>query len=183
MAVVDVPSVRRTAERALEIAGVSPDDARAQADLLLEADLRGVASHGTMRLERIIRRIQNGVTDPHARGTHSWRGPGLLSVDGNRGLGPIVANAALDAVGLAARQYGIATAAVTNSNHLGMLAWYTERLASEGFTAIALSTSEALVHPWGARRAMIGTPWTGIRAAGQQSYRGGSRSGGLRHPR
>jgi LDH2 family malate/lactate/ureidoglycolate dehydrogenase len=38
-----------------------------------------------------------------------------------------------------------------------MLGWYAERVAAEGFTIIALSTSEALVHPWGARRAMLGT--------------------------
>ncbi|MFD2239361.1 Ldh family oxidoreductase [Aureimonas populi] len=143
--------------RALAKAGVPDDHARTQIELLLDAELRGVPSHGLLRLGRIIERIGNGVADPAARGAHSWRAEGFLAVDGQRGLGPVVANAALDAIAERARRTGIALAAISNSNHIGMLGWYVERMADEGFTAIALSTSEALVHPWGARRAMIGT--------------------------
>lgn len=157
MPVVDVSILRQLSERALQIAGVPGEHARTQVDLLLEAELRGVPSHGLLRLERVVRRIENGVSDPHATGSHTWRGPAFLSVDGNRGLGPVVADRALEVLAGAATRNGVAVAAVSNSNHLGMLAWYTERLAGQGFTTIALSTSEALVHPWGARRAMIGT--------------------------
>ncbi len=157
MPVVDVSTLRELSERALHVAGVPGEYARTQVDLLLEAELRGVPSHGLLRLERIVRRIENGVSDPNATGSHTWRSPAFLSVDGNRGLGPVVAGRALEVLAGPATRNGVAVAAVLNSNHLGMLAWYTERLAGQGFTTIALSTSEALVHPWGARRAMIGT--------------------------
>lgn len=73
------------------------------------------------------------------------------------GLGPVVSCAALDAVCERARDTGVAVAAIRNNNHLGMMAWYAERIATRGLTLIALSTSEALVHPWGGRRAMLGT--------------------------
>jgi L-2-hydroxycarboxylate dehydrogenase (NAD+) len=128
-----------------------------QVDLLLEADLRGVSSHGMLRLPRILRRIGNGVTDPASRGQHEWRREAFLMVDGGRGLGPVVANAAIAALEARVGRTGIAIAAIHNSNHLGMLGYYAERAALRGFTMIALSTSEALVHPWGGRRAMIGT--------------------------
>jgi LDH2 family malate/lactate/ureidoglycolate dehydrogenase len=52
---------------------------------------------------------------------------------------------------------GIAIAAIRNSNHIGMLAWYGEKMAAEGLILIGATTSEALVHPWGGRRAMLGT--------------------------
>jgi L-2-hydroxycarboxylate dehydrogenase (NAD+) len=78
-------------------------------------------------------------------------------VDGMRGLGPVVAMAALDAIIPRAREDGIAIAAIRNTNHLGALAYYAEHVASLGLTCIALTISEALVHPYGGRKAMIGT--------------------------
>ena len=157
MALVDAFVLERLAQRALERAGVPPEHAVQQREPLMEAELRGVPSHGLLRLERIVRRIANGVIDPRARGRHDWRGSAFLAVDGQMGLGPVIANAALDVVTERAEETGIAIAAIGNSNHIGMLGWYAERVAAKGFTIIALSTSEALVHPWGARRAMIGT--------------------------
>jgi LDH2 family malate/lactate/ureidoglycolate dehydrogenase len=154
---IDVSTLKDLAAKALDRAGVPPEHAAEQLDLLLEAELRGVPSHGLLRLDRIIRRIGNGVTDPRTRGRHEWRAAAFLAVDGERGLGPVVANAALEALKVKARETGVAIAAIRNSNHIGMLGWYADRVAAEGFTIIALSTSEALVHPWGARRAMLGT--------------------------
>lgn len=157
MPLVQVSEVRDLAGRALARAGVPADHAAIQLDLLLEAELRGVPSHGLLRLDRIVQRIANGVADPYAKGLGIWRSKAFLSVDGQMGLGPVVASAALDAIQERARETGIALAAVTNSNHIGMLGWYAERVAAKGQTVIALSTSEALVHPWGGRKALIGT--------------------------
>jgi LDH2 family malate/lactate/ureidoglycolate dehydrogenase len=52
---------------------------------------------------------------------------------------------------------GIALAAIHDSNHLGMLAYYVEQIAARGRVGIAMSSSEALVHPHGGTRAMLGT--------------------------
>ncbi|MGG7539752.1 Ldh family oxidoreductase [Rhizobium sp. Nf11,1] len=157
MITVSVDNIREVARLALHRAGVPEEHASEQLDLLLEADLRGVPSHGLLRLSRIIRRIENGVTDPHARGEHRWRKEAFLAVDGQRGLGPVVANRAITSLIERAKVTGIAVAAIRNSNHIGMLGWYAERVAEHGLSIIALSTSEALVHPWGGRKAMIGT--------------------------
>ncbi len=157
MAIVQANVLRRVAEEVLRRAGVGGEHRRQQIDLLMEADLRGVSSHGLLRLERIVHRIRNGVSDPGATGRHVWRSPSFLAVDGERGLGPVVANQALEVLKPRARENGVALAAITNSNHVGMLGWYAERVAEAGFTIIALSTSEALVHPWGGRMEMLGT--------------------------
>lgn len=143
--------------RALEQAGTPAGHAATQTNLLLEAELRGRASHGLLRLPRIIERIHNGVADPKTRGKAVWRSPAFLDLDGERGLGPVIALAALDQIRQRARETGIAIAAVSNNNHIGMLALYAEQVAREGQILLALSTSEALVHPWGGRRALIGT--------------------------
>lgn len=157
MSVIDAATLRNLTQAALKNAGVPVEHASLQADLLLEAELRGVPSHGLLRLSRIIARIKNGVSDPAATGTHDWASTAFLTVDGQKGLGPVVAQAAIKALLARAEETGIAAAAITNSNHIGMLAWYAEEVASKGYSIVVLSTSEALVHPWGARKAMIGT--------------------------
>lgn len=153
----DARKVGQTLRAVLIAYGVPEPFARVQADLLLEAQMRGFASHGLMRLPRIIERIVNGVTSPTSSGAHEWVGHSFLRVDGERGLGPVVALSALGALKERARRSGIALGAIRNSNHIGMLAWYGDSIAREGLILIAVTTSEALVHPWGGKRALIGT--------------------------
>jgi LDH2 family malate/lactate/ureidoglycolate dehydrogenase len=142
---------------ALEGRSVPAEHAALQADVLVEAELKGHPSHGLQRLPRIVKRIDNGVLDPSTKGVARWRARSLLEVDGCRGLGPVVACAALRQLRERAGTTGVALAAIRNSNHLGMLAYYVERLAEQGLVGIALSSSEALVHPFGGTRAMLGT--------------------------
>jgi LDH2 family malate/lactate/ureidoglycolate dehydrogenase len=137
--------------------GAPADRAETQARWLLEADLRGQSSHGLQRLPLIAERIRQGVTVPGAAPSLRWASPTCLVVDGQRGLGPCVGLAVMDALVERAPQHGIAVGAIANANHLGLLAPYVERCAEESLIGIAFTTSEALVHPWGGRHAMVGT--------------------------
>ncbi|GHA18982.1 dehydrogenase [Devosia pacifica] len=157
MPTIDLLEAHAVVDCVLAGAGVPPAHARLQRDLLFDAEMRGIASHGLLRLPRIVERIANGVADPETRGRHEWRSPGFLFVDGERGLGPVVAQAAIDALLERASTQGVAIASIANSNHIGMLGFYADRVAEADRCLIAFSTSEALVHPWGGRRAMIGT--------------------------
>lgn len=154
---VSIPAARAVASEALRRIGTPSNHAETQVDLLVEADLRGHPSHGLARLPLLLERIRNGLADPSTTGRHDWRTSSLLDVDGQRGLGPVVGRAALEQLSARVRETGIAMAAVHNSNHLGMLAWYVERVAAAGQIALAVSTSEALVHPYGGTTAMVGT--------------------------
>jgi len=141
----------------LDAVGTPERNAEVQAQWLVEADLRGHSSHGIQRLTVIAERIRNGLTSPAAEPALHWASPSALVVDGRRGLGPCVGTEALDALAPAATRHGIAVGAVRNANHLGLLAPYVERCAADGLIGIALTTSEALVHPWGGRIGQIGT--------------------------
>jgi L-2-hydroxycarboxylate dehydrogenase (NAD+) len=154
---VSIEDVRKLAEGILLANGVPPDHAQTQAGLFLEAEMRAIPSHGLLRLRRVIERIHAGLTVPCVTGQQKWTARSFLSVDGERGLGPVVAMAALDTIIPRAREDGIAIAAIRNTNHLGALAYYAEDVATKGLTCIALTISEALVHPYGGRKAMIGT--------------------------
>nr|WP_278116458.1 Ldh family oxidoreductase [Mesorhizobium sp. WSM4875]WIE94814.1 Ldh family oxidoreductase [Mesorhizobium sp. WSM4875] len=154
---IPVEEIRTTALRALTKGGLSLDHATIQLDLLLDAEMRGVPSHGLLRVPRVIERVANGVTDPTTKGAQSWRGRAFLDVDGKQGLGPVVALLALETARDRAAETGSCVVAVRNCDHLGMLAFYAEKLASEGKVLLGMTISEALVHPFGGRQAMLGT--------------------------
>lgn len=141
----------------LVAAGAPADHAAIQAETLIGAELRGHPSHGLQRLPRLLDRINNGLAEPRSTGVLTWRRPGELHVNGERGLGPVIAFSAIGALLDRVGESGIAFASVSNSNHLGMLAVYVEHVARKGKICLALSTSEALVHPFGGTRAMLGT--------------------------
>ena len=137
--------------------GVPEAAARLQADLLVEAELRGLPSHGVQRLPLLISRLDKGLADGTKQGKVIWRRAGFLEMDGERGLGPVVIMNAIEAIASRLEDTGIGLAAIRNANHIGMLAYYAEAVARTGRIAIILSTSEALVHPYGGTDAMLGT--------------------------
>jgi L-2-hydroxycarboxylate dehydrogenase (NAD+) len=149
--------------------GASPEPAQMQANWLLEADLRGFSSHGIERLPILVARMKRHLIEPDAEPAMSWRTDSVLVVDGNRGFGPVIAQRALAAGIQQARTTGLALIAISNANHLGILAPYVESVAAAGMIGIGLSTSEALVHPWGGRDAMVGTNPIAISVPAQPS--------------
>jgi LDH2 family malate/lactate/ureidoglycolate dehydrogenase len=105
----------------------------------------------------IAERIRRGLIRPRAEPAERWTAEAMLSVDGGDGFGPRVAFGAAAAISERAKRTGVAVAAVRRASHLGMLAVYVERIAGAGQVGLALTTSEALVHPWGGRVALVGT--------------------------
>lgn len=145
------------ASRALTRLGVPEDVARTQAGWLADGDLRGHPSHGLRRLEVLVGRVHAGLIVPDAVPELVRSATSVLRVDGHDGFGPPTAVRALDELVPIARETGVAVAAIRRAGHLGMLAPYVERLAGHGLVGLATTTSEALVHPWGAAPAMLGT--------------------------
>lgn len=149
--------LRELAVTLLERRNAPTESARLQADLLIEAELRGLPSHGLQRLPLILSRLDKGLADARARGSGIWRRQAFLSMDGERGLGPVVVLNAMRIMRSILGETGIAVAAIRNANHIGMLAYYAEAAARDGLIGIVMSTSEALVHPFGGTEAMLGT--------------------------
>lgn len=154
---IEADTAREIVAAALERVGVAPEAAAIQARWLVEGELRGHPSHGIQRLPVLVERVREGLLDAAAEPRLEWGGEATLLVDGDRGLGPAVGTRALAELEPRARRLGVAVAAVHNSGHLGLLSPYVESVAAGGLVGIALTTSEALVHPFGGARALIGT--------------------------
>lgn len=137
--------------------GVSAPDAALFAESLVDADLRGVPTHGISRLNIYLKRIDAGLIDPKAALTIDREAGSVLGFDAGNGLGQVQARKALDLLMPRARRNGVAAATIRNSQHFGALGWYTNFAASQGLVLLAMSSSEPAMSPEGGYEAVFGT--------------------------
>jgi len=140
----------------VETWGYGADDAAFLAASLVDANLRGVDSHGVIRLPAYERRITERLVDPAAAPVVSIDGS-VVRVDANGSAGQIATRAALEAALELSRRTGIAAAAVRGSTHFGAAGFYARRLAEQGAVALVVSNSEPIVVPHGGREPLLGT--------------------------
>ena len=155
--VVSSDDERAVIVRVLSRLGATEAECAIQADLLVEADLRGHHSHGVQRLPVLAERIRKGLIRVNVSPALAWTADSVLSVDGKDGLGPFVVESALQQAKSAIIQRGVAAVAIRNSSHIGMIGYYCEKRALEGLICLAMTESEALVHPHGGAKAFVGT--------------------------
>ncbi len=137
--------------------GVPSGDAALFADALVDADLRGVPTHGVSRLNIYLQRIEAGLIDPQAELATVRRAGSVLSLDAGNGLGQVQARKALDLLILLAGQNGVAAATIRNSQHFGALSWYCNYAASQQMILLAMTNCEAAMSPEGGYEAFFGT--------------------------
>lgn len=155
--VVSSKDIRAIVAQVLSKLGASERECSIQADVLTEADLRGHHSHGLQRLPVLATRIKKRLIRVNVDPDYVWTADSVLSVDGKDGLGPFIAESALERAKPLLAQRGIVAVAIRNSSHIGMIGYYCEKRAREGFACIAMTESEALVHPYGGKTALVGT--------------------------
>jgi LDH2 family malate/lactate/ureidoglycolate dehydrogenase len=136
--------------------GYSPDDAGYLAETLVDANLRGIDSHGVIRLAAYRARIDADLTSATAQPVLSGTGA-ALRVDAHGAAGQIAARVAARAARDAAREHGIAAVAIHGSTHIGAAGYYARWLAGEGLVAVVTSNSEPVVVPFGGRSPLFGT--------------------------
>lgn len=138
--------------------GASAEDAAVVTDSLIEANLRGVDTHGITRvLATYIKRIQKGLMDPKAKPVVVRERAGTALVDANNGIGQVAAKFCMDLAIKKAKQTGVAYVAVTNSNHYGAAAYWTMMALPHDMIGMSATNGPAAVAPWGGRKPMLST--------------------------
>ncbi|MBM3279230.1 MAG: Ldh family oxidoreductase [Candidatus Handelsmanbacteria bacterium] len=138
-------------------AGVPAAEAKCCTESLLHASLRGVDSHGVAMLPTYIERIRSRQIVPGRSLVIRQEGPATALVDGQQGLGPVLACAAMDLAQAKARQCGVGAVNLVNGNYLGALAYYVERPARQGLLGLCAANSTPRVAPHGGRVGLHGT--------------------------
>lgn len=153
--------VKRYVERLLTGHGAPVAKAGVSAEVLVEADLRGIFSHGINSLDLlIINSIKAGGTDPQARPeilTNQLHFP-IRHIDAHGDLGHPVAKSAVEIVKGLAREHGLGKVYVYHANHFGAAAIYSEDICREKDLAGRVTcTAPAMMRPYGGSRNRFGT--------------------------
>lgn len=145
------------ARTALMEAGVAETHAGRIADALVRADLRGVDSHGLARLEPYVKKFLAGGFNPEPDIRVQQVGDAAVLVDADDGPGQSAAVTAIDEAIRLADASGVGIGAVTNSNHFGTAAYYTERASAAGYIGMAMTNVGSDVVPFGGVTPFLGT--------------------------
>ena len=119
--------------KVLEKLGYPKEQAEVTAWSLVEADARGVPSHGVGRLPFYETNIKSAFVFPEAKLEVVHETPLSLVVDGHNGIGPYLAKFTMNKVIEKAKNTGAGFGALRNSSHFGMAALWAEMAVAEGF--------------------------------------------------
>ena len=135
--------------------------AKVTAEVLVEADMRGIFSHGINSLDLIvIHSLEQGGTDPNAKAEDKTRNPAfpIRHIDAHGDLGHPMAMDAVDMVKELAREHGYGKVYVANANHFGIGAIYTEKICAErDLSGRVTCTTPSVVKPYGGEKKRLGT--------------------------
>lgn len=148
---------RRFLEQVFTSLHFNDKDAALLADTLVDADLRGISSHGINRLAWYVSMIKEGTIIPENQPELVRERPGSVLVDANQNMGQLAAAFAMEKLIAKAKQTGVAIAVVRNSNHFGTAGYYTRMALKAGLAGIALTNTRPLVVPTNATEAFLGS--------------------------
>jgi LDH2 family malate/lactate/ureidoglycolate dehydrogenase len=137
--------------------GVSEEDARLSAEVLITSDLRGIESHGVGRLKYYYDRIQAGIQFPKAQMEIIKETETTALVDGHHGMGHPTAYRSMELAIRKAREYGMGSVAVRNATHFGIAGFYPLMAAKAGMVGFAFTNARPSIAPTFSTEPMLGT--------------------------
>lgn len=149
--------LREYTQNVLIKTGIKIEESKIIADTMIEANLRGVDTHGIVRLPLYVRRIKKGLISKHSqyRIVKKSRSTGII--DAEERSGQVVALKAMRLATRMAKEVGVGLVGIKNSSHFGMAAYFAMEPLNENMIGIVLTQADARVAPFGACRAYVGT--------------------------
>lgn len=135
---------------------VCENDAIITADTLVQADVRGIHSHGVIRLPIYAKRLHNQAVNAQPNIKENYLKDNIVVIDADNGLGQPVSMHATKIAINKAKEYGVALIGIKNSHHYGMASYYTNYIAKHGMIGISMSNTAALMPAIGGSEAVVG---------------------------
>ena len=137
--------------------GASEDEAPLVAESLVRAEMRGTDTHGLPYLKLLVERIEARMVSVPTRVAVLKDEGATALLDGGNGIGQVAGWKAMEISLRKAREFGIGSTLIRNTNNLGFFAFYTMHAAAQGFAGIAMGNANAAISPWGGAEAFFGT--------------------------
>ena len=156
MAVVKIKEIKERILNIFEKAGVPHSDAELITDVLTDAQMKGIVTHGYVRVKKYIDCIKSGGIKSAAELKTVVDLPSWAIVDGGGGLGIAISCKAAEIAIKKAKKTGVGIVNVFNSHHLGPAGYYAAMCADEGMMGMAMSNGDVLVAATGSCEKTIG---------------------------
>ena len=137
--------------------GCPADDSKLAADVLVSADLRGIDSHGVARLIGYVRLWDAERINPTPNIKIVHETPSTAVVDGDAGLGLVVAPKAMEIAIEKAEAVGTGWVSVKNSNHYGIAGYHAMMALAKDMIGMSMTNASPLVSPTFSTERMLGT--------------------------
>ena len=148
--------------------GMPAEDAQTEAEVLVWANLRGVDSHGVLRIPSYVRSVQEGGMNPRPKMVVERETPAVLLIEADHAFGPVVTTMAMRRAVEKARQVGVGWAVIRNTTHQGAMAYYALMAAQQDMLGLALVCNPPNMAPYGARAAGVHNSPLAIAAPAQE---------------
>jgi len=145
----------RSVREALAEAGMNEEGRRIEAELMVEADLQGVPSHGVKMLPGLLRGIRDGVVKPNPKLTFTKKRPATCMLDGDNGPGRFVSFQAMRHAIERARQFGIGACLATRLSHWGRAHAYANVAAQSGMIGVCMTNAIPNMVAWGSSKPLL----------------------------
>ncbi len=167
---IDAAALRQLVNDIFLRCTMSVADAALLGDSLVEADLRGVHSHGVFRVPDYVHKLTKGGVNPQGKPFIVRDSGACLVVDGDNSMGQIGMHFATTRAIERAQTTGIAAAAVRGSNHCGAMAWFAMQALPHDSIGIATTNALPVMAPWGGRERLVGINPIGIAVPAGDEY-------------
>lgn len=156
MTSIDSSQLRAFVAQVLAAAGATPANAEVVADNLVFADLRGTETHGVIRLDLYLDRIEAGGLDPRANCVEVSQAPAAALLDGGNGFGAVGGAEAMRLACDKAEQSGIGWVTVRRTNHFGAAGYFAMQAIDRGMVGLAITNVCASMAPTGGTLPIVG---------------------------
>ncbi len=137
-------------------AGVPAAEAEIVAELLARSDLRGVETHGVMRLPIYIQRLQKGYVRAVCKITIVKEKGSTAFLEAHGSMGHVVAHKAMEIAIQKATEHGIGWVSVKDSGHFGAAGLFPMRALEKDFIGYVITNSAPIMAPYGGRERILG---------------------------
>jgi ureidoglycolate dehydrogenase (NAD+) len=154
---IDKASLESFSAALLVAGGFRPEDARKTAELLVWANLRGVESHGVLRIPRYIEMVALGTINKTAKPVFTRSLGAIATLDADRAPGAVGMEVAVEKALELAGAHGIGLCSAVRITHAGAIGFFAEKIAERGMIGIAMTASRPLMVYHGARAEGVST--------------------------
>lgn len=151
MATIGHRELLQFATTMLEAGGFSAAQAAEMADLLVWANVRGIDSHGVLRIPRYVEMLELGMLDAGAVISEVHRKGAVVVLDGGKAPGATAMNRAVRDAAALADTFGLGWCGVRNTSHAGAIGYFVRQLTEQGKIGIAMTASKPLMSYFGAK--------------------------------